>query len=88
VVCLRLLRARANAPAGRREAEINRPVATALFIRAAHVTEIEGQIILFAKHLSSSLHKTALNLVIDPSIGLTSLNGSELPSELFWAICR
>ena len=59
-----------------------------LFIRAAHVTEIEGQIILFAKHLSSSLHKTALNLVIDPSIGWTSLKRVRTSSDLFWAICR
>jgi hypothetical protein len=50
--------------------------------------EIEGQIILFAKHLSSSLHKTALNLVIDPSIGWTSLKRVRTSSDLFWAVCR
>ena len=67
-----------------------------LFIRAAHVTEIEGQIILFAKHLSSSLHKTALNLVIDPSIGWMSLNRVRtsqrlvlgyLPVRQIWSRC-
>lgn len=67
-----------------------------LFIRAAHVRQIEGQIILFAKHLSSSLHKTALNLVIDPSTGWTSLKRVRtslrpvlgyLPVRQIWSRC-